>query len=412
MINSMTQRDILIIGGGIFGAAIAYHLAQRGLGERVIVLERGQPAGGATSRAAALVTVVRDNPMLSALAQETFRCIATLEERFGEDVGCHRVGALHVAPQAMRPQLEKQAGYFAARGVAAHWLEKNDALARAPWLAPSAFDTACLYPDECYVEPYLLASAYQRVAGQLGVKLQLGAEVQEIVIAADRVSGVTLADGNFLPARMVINAAGAWANLLSVPLDLPLPMAPVRSQYWISENAPIFPRDGAIVLMPEIRAYARPEVGSLLFGVREQRPAVVDPRSLPADLSGFVFDPDDPDGWQNLAEGAETLARYFPSVETLGIAHYLTGPSNYTPDSQLILGAAANISGLFVATGCNGSGITFSGGVGRLISELICGDTPFTDTTVCAPARHGRFDPFSPGFLQSCAAARAKKSSG
>lgn len=87
----------------------------------------------------------------------------------------------------------------------------------------------------------------------------------------------------------------------------------------------------------------------------------------------------------------------------------LTGPSNYTPDSQLILGASRQISGLFVATGCNGSGITFSGGVGRLLAEWVAGDAGFLDLAPFAPDRAGKFDPFSPAFLQSCATARSKK---
>lgn len=408
----MKQRDILIIGGGIFGAAIAYALGRRGLGQRVLVLEREQPAGAATSRAAALVTLARDKPEQIALAQETLRAIANLESEFGEDIGRHAVGTLHVAPTERIDLLKSRADHCADFGIASQWLTKDAALARAPWLAPEAFDLAVFYPDDCYVEPYLFACAYQRAAGRMGARLRLNADVRRIVHADGRVSGVELADGEVLPASIVINAAGAWANLLSAELGLPLPMAPVRSQYWITEPAPIFPRDGAIVLMPEIRAYARPEVGALLFGMRERMPAVADPRSLPADFSGFVFDPDDADGWQNLAEGAEALARYFPALASLGIAHYITGPSNYTPDGQLILGTSQRIAGLFIATGCNGSGIAFSGGVGRLLAEWVCGEPGFLDPGQFAPDRHGDFDPFTPAFLQTCAAARAQKSSG
>jgi 4-methylaminobutanoate oxidase (formaldehyde-forming) len=413
------QRDIIIVGGGILGASIAFHLAQRGLGERVLILERGQPAGGATSRAAALVTLVRDNPAQIRLAQETFRAIASLENEYGENIGRHTVGALHVAPRSHADALRARATHCARFGIDSEWLEgpaAHAAAARlAPWLAPEGFEVTVYYPEECYVEPYLFSTAYQRVAGQLGVKTRLAADVVAIEHEAGAVTGVRLQDGEVLPARVVINAAGAWANLLSVPTGLPLPMAPVRSQYWISEPADCFPRDGAIVLLPEIRAYARPEVGALLFGVRERMPAVADPRQLPADLSGFVFDQNDPEGWANLADGAEPLMPYFPALETLGIAHYLTGPSNYTVDNELILGTHPAISGLFVASGCNGSGISFSGGIGRLLAEWVCGEPGFLTAEQCArmaPERHGTFDPYAPEFLAACTAARANKSSG
>lgn len=411
MANPSVDRDILIIGGGIFGAAVAYELARHGLGNRVLVLERLQPAAGATSRAAALVTMVRDDPGQIALARQTFRTMTELEHEFGEDIGRRTVGALHVAPASHLATLQARAAGAAAHGIASRWLDKAEALARAPWLAPESFEHAVIFPDECYVEPYLFATALLRAATARGVRCS-SAEVTRIVADAGTVRGVELADGSTLAAGLVVNAAGAWANRLSVDLGLPLPMAPVRSQYWISEPAPIFPRDGAIVLLPAIRAYARPEVGALLFGIRERQPAVADARSLPADLAGFVFDPDDADGWANLAEGADELAPCFPALNTLGIAHYLTGPSNYTPDRQLVVGAAPKIAGLYVASGCNGSGISFAGGVGRLIGELIRGAAPFVDPQPSAPGRRGAFDPYAPDFLAACAAARAGKTSG
>jgi 4-methylaminobutanoate oxidase (formaldehyde-forming) len=411
MATFATDRDILIIGGGIFGAAVAYDLARHGLGKRVLLLERLQPAAGATSRAAALVTQVRDKPDQMALARQTLRTITELEQVYGEDIGRRTVGALHVAPASHWHVLQARADLAAAHGMAFAWLSPADALARAPWLAPAAFDHALFFPDDCFVEPYLLTTALLRVACTLGVRVEV-ANVARIAVDSQRIRGVDLADGRRLPATTVVNAAGAWANLLSTPVGLPLPMAPVRSQYWITEPSPLFPRDGAIVLMPAVRAYARPEVGALLVGLRERQQQVADPTTLPADLSGFVFDTTDPDGWANLADGADELAPYFPALNTLGMAHYLTGPSNYTPDGQLVVGAAPDIAGLYVASGCNGSGISFAGGVGRLVGELVRGTTPFVDPLPGAPARRGHFDPYTPDFLAACAAARALKTSG
>lgn len=403
--------DIVIVGGGIFGASIAWHLARQGHGHRVVVLERGHIAGGATSRAAALVTQVRDDPLLVGLAQETFRAMDVLEAD-GEHLGRHTVGALHVASQEGAKALLQRADAATILGVRSQRLSNSEVQERAPWLRSAAYECAVLFPDDCYVDPYLLASAYLKAAARGGVRLMRDANVCHVLHADRRVAGVALRNGQRLNARIVINAAGAWANLLSVELALPLPMAPVRSQYWITDTAPIFPRDGAIVFIPEIRVYARPEVGALLFGIREREAAVVDARTLPADLDGFMFDPADPEGWNNLAEGIEPLAHFFPAVMALGIAHYVTGPSNYTEDGQLILGKSRDIDGLFVATGCNGSGITFSGGVGRLIAELVLEQSPFISPGNFDPARRGMFDPYAADFLASCGATRAGKSSG
>lgn len=406
------QRDIVIVGCGIFGAAIAWALALRGLGHRVLIVDRQPPASGSTSRAAGLVTQARADPALQALAGETLAAIQLLQSRFGEDVGCHPVGAVHIGPLSQQAALTQMLGACKRAGIRGHWQDKALVLAQSPWLNPNAFDAAVFFPDECYLDPYLLCSAYLRVAQQMGVKLQTNTQVAHIQHRANAVTGVALGDGTLLPAKMVVNAAGAWSNLLSVELGLPLPMAPVRSQYWITERSPEVSNTGPIVFMTDIRAYARPEVGALLFGARESAPAVADPRALPEDLQGFVFDATDPDGWRNLADAYEPLRRYFPAVERLGMAHYITGPSNYTPDGQPIVGASTRLAGLFIATGCNGSGIAYSGGVGRLIAELMGGEMPFMDASRLDPERALQIDPFSPAFLQACAQARAHKSTG
>lgn len=406
------QRDILIIGCGIFGAAIAWSLGRRGLGQRVLIVDRQPAASAATSRAAGLVTQVRTDPALQALAGETLAAIELLKTHFGEDVGCHHVGALHIGPQTQQAALAHMLTVCTAAGIRGQWLDKAQVLAQSPWLAPEAFDVAAYFPDECFVDPYLLSSAYLRGAQQMGAQLRLDTRVAHIQHHAGAVTGIALEDGSVVPASTVINAAGAWSNLLSVPLGLPLPMAPVRSQYWITERSPELTCGGPIVFMTDIRAYARPEVGALLFGARESTPAVAHPHELPENLQGFVFDRADPDGWSNLAQAFEPLCRYFPALERLGIAHYITGPSNYTPDGQPIVGASSSIRGLLVASGCNGSGITYSAGVGRLIAELVCGDVPFVDASRLDPARALQIDPFDPAFLQTCAQARATKSTG
>lgn len=406
------ERDILIVGGGVFGAAIAYALARRGFGQRILLLERRQPAAGATSRAAALLTLVRDKPHFIALVFETYRAIEALQAEHGEDVGLRRVGALHVCGPAGASALQQLAERCATAGVASQRLAPADAVQRAPWLNAEAIDTALFFAQEAYVEPYLLCTAYVRAAVRMGAKLRLGADVRRIRHDRQRISGVELAGGECLPATIVIDAAGAWAGLLCAELGVPLPMAPVRSQYWITATDALFPRQGPIVLLPEIGAYARPEVGALLFGIRERQAAVADPRLLPEDLAGFVFDAQDPDGWNNLAAGAESLRHFFPAIDRIGIAHYVTGPSNYTPDGNLLVGAVEQWPGLFVATGCNGAGIAVSGGVGRLIAELVAGQRPFVDPAVHRPLRCGSFDPFAPGFLRQCAEVRSRKTSG
>ena len=133
-----------------------------------------------------------------------------------------------------------------------------------------------------------------------------------------------------------------------------------------------------------------------------------DPRLLPSDLSELRYN-QDPEGWNVLEEQGSELARFYPGLETTQIAHYIAGPSTYTPDGQFVLGSVPYIEGFLVATGCCGSGIGASGGVGSAIAELaIEGETGF-DLESFRTDRFGRIDAFSSDWMQRCAAARSNK---
>ena len=176
-----------------------------------------------------------------------------------------------------------------------------------------------------------------------------GVGVTGIRSRADRVVGVETSEG-FVAGQVVIDAAGAWAGVLAWQLSIGLPMAPVRSQYWITAPHPLFAGRHPIVLLPDARAYARPEIGSLLFGLREAKSVHVDPWGLPEDISGLRLS-NESEGWDSLMEGIPALARYFPAIEQIGIAHHIAGLSTYTPDGNVRPGRGAWAGGV---AGCHG----------------------------------------------------------
>ena len=165
------------------------------------------------------------------------------------------------------------------------------------------------------------------------------------------------------------------------------------------------------VILPEARAYARPEADRLLFGFRELQSAVVDPRALPRRMSGYVFK-QDPSGWDSLLEGMPEFIKFLPLLEELEIATYIKGLSNYTPDGNFVLGALPRLEGFLAATGCSGAGIAMSGGMGRLVAELAVHQTPFVDPTPHRIDRFGNIDAFDTAFQQRCADARSRKVTG
>ena len=210
---------------------------------------------------------------------------------------------------------------------------------------------------------------------------------------------------------MVVLAAGAWANRLTLPLGFGLAMAPVRSHYWITEPDPRFPLGHPAVVMPDARAYARPELGSLLFGLRERAGASLDPFDLPEDASGFSF-ADDARGWEALEAGAPALREYCPAIDDVGIRGYVAGVSTYTPDGLFLAGPVPGIAGLYVAGGCCGAGVAASGGLGQTLAAMALGEEPGVDPAPFALDRFGPVDPRSREFRARCVAARSGKAGG
>lgn len=402
------NADLIVIGGGVIGQSVAWHYARAGYG-RVLLLERGMPAAQASSQAAALLTRLRESAELMAFTRRTDAAIDELEAELGEPLDRRRSGQLHVAAsETAADRLQQLASLAARTGEPWEWLGASTTQRLAPWLAADAIRQALLLPAESWIDPYRLAMAYGRAARGHGARLQPGVEVTALRVERGRVVGVETTRGA-VAAGCVVDASGVWAGLLAGPYGGSLPFAAVRSQYWITASAaPKFPLTMPVVLLPDLGLYARPELGALLFGVRESRSAVFDARTLPHDIEGF----DTGDGWQALAGIAPALARLSPTLIEVGIRHHVSGLSTYTPDGRYVLGALPGLDGLLVASGCCGSGVAASGGIGQALAELAAGRTPFVDLAAFAPARFGSIDRFSPDWLSRCGAARAGKRGG
>lgn len=400
--------DVLIVGGGIFGCGIAWHCARLGA-NRVIVLERDTLAFAATSRAAGLLTRARAKPALMPLVAQTYADLSALEAELGEALDLRQVGSLHVAASDARwRELRQLAALAESAGLAVEWLEADEASRRVPWLNPDAI-LAAFMPDDAFIDPYRLAMAYARAARARGVTLRQGVAVQSLQRQGDRVTGAVTAQGA-ISAGCVVDATGAWANVLAASLGTGLPVVPVRSQYWITAPDPLFPPEHPIVILPDANAYSRPELGGLLFGLRERRSLSFDPRQLPHELSDFPLGEDG--GWPSLIEGAPLLRRFLPALDCLGIAHYIAGLSTYTPDGLPVLGAVPSVGDFLAATGCSGAGIAIVGGVGAGIAALAAGRPCPFDLTPFRPERFGRVDPFGSHFRRQCEQARSGKVSG
>jgi len=408
---TVNNPDIVIIGGGILGCAIARYLS-RVPGLSTVVIERHGLGEQTTSHAAALLTRVRPHGALTELAMETFQAIDELGEARNESLPLKKVGSLQVSAQPDgQQQVEKTAQQAAKAGVSAEWIGAQEATKLAPWL-DVGHDTSVLWlPDDGYIDPYSLCMAYATEARRNGVQFLLNQTVTDLLQQGSRVIGVRLAQGEAIAAGTVIDAAGPWSTALARQVGIHLGMAPVRSHYWISAPDPRIPTNGPMTILPDSGAYARPEVGGLLFGLRDRQVVVAHPEALPESLQGFCFDTD-PTGEHALEDGYLALRSQLRLLDELQLAHYVSNVSSYTPDGFYLLGPMPGVDGFIAATGCSGAGIGMSGGIGRFISELAISQPTFVNPKPFRLERFGTIDSFAPDFIRRCAEARALKRTG
>ncbi len=343
------------------------------------------------------------------MARQTRKTVDILADELGEDIGFHDVGSLRLAASdKCIADLDEMAADAAQHDIPFQWLEPQAAADLIPWLDPESARKIGFLPTDGYVDPYLLSMAYARAAAARGVKIRQNTGVTDVLAEHDRVIGVETTAGRF-ECESVIDAAGAWAALLSAQAGYPLPMAPVRSHYWITKPDPSYGGDHPVITMPDVGAYARPDVGAILLGIHEKYSATFDARELPDDPAAFSPTVGE-DHWDCLAEAANGIARLFPGIAKAQFPNYVAGLSTYTPDGKIVLGPVPGQPGFLVASGCCGSGIVLSAGIGGTVADLALGRTPSIDISPFRPDRFGPVDPFNGEFRGLCAASRANKS--
>ncbi len=410
IVQSSEKADAVVIGGGIFGCAIAYYYTKNNPGKKIIVLERNEICHSATSRAAALVTRIRSKRHFIPLSLETYDAVAQMEKQLKESLDMKQVGVLHVAASepsvAALEDMMKIANEF---DEPASYLSPEAVQKKLPWLKTDEVLRFGFMPKEAYCDPYLLGTFFARCAKMQGADIRQGVEAIDLLMDGDTATGVSTIVGKIFADSIVI-AAGTWSPLFAMKAGVGLPMAPVRSQYWITQRNDLFPVQSPIVILPDAQAYARPEGGALLFGIREKKSMSVSPKAIPSDISHFTFSMDR--GMGDLMEVVDSLARFFPKIYDIGLKFYIAGFSGYTPDNNLTMGAVPGVPHLYAAAGCAGAGISVAGGVGLAFAEMMTGKPNPYDFTAFDINRFGKIDPFSKEWLDRCALARSLKRSG
>ena len=404
--KAQTNADVVVIGGGILGASIAWHLTRAGITDTVVV-ERNEVASGATAYTAGLVSLARTSRDALAMVRCTHSAIAELEASLGDSVGFRRTGTVRIAETDETSQgLENMVRLLSSAGIEARAIDGESAREMVPWLDPAAARSIIHVADDGYVDGHMLASAYMRAARNAGATLRTRTSALAVVRSGERVVGVETSRGR-IGCKWLVDAAGTWAGDVLRWVGVDLAASPLRSHYWISAPVEERWRDIPVVHLPDARTYLRREGAGLLLGIQESVSRAYDARRLPADMSEMTLTGEE--DWELLADHAPRIRPCFPDFDELRYAHHIAGLTTYTPDGELLLGTFPGVEGLLLAGGCCGKGVSVSGGVGRIVADRILGHPALVDLDRLRPDRFGTDDPHSDVFVARCVDARANK---
>src|SRR5216117_4293740 len=246
---SETAR-VVVVGGGIWGCSIAYHLARAGVSD-VLVLERRELASGNTSQAAGLVGQLRASELMARSIMTVVDRLARWQDEHGEDSGFRQVGSLKLAlTDARVRELEAQVAQARRWGLAVELIAPRDAQVRVPLLETKGVKACAWIPTDGYAEPYTLAMALARAARRLGVTMRTQTLATAITIERGRVTGVDTATG-LIACETVVVAVGPWSELIGAALGLAFDSVPIRHQLWVTAPIEGVPREMPVVLVPD-----------------------------------------------------------------------------------------------------------------------------------------------------------------
>ena len=380
-----SRAEVVIVGGGVIGSSIAYHLAGLGFTD-VLLLERARIASGSSWHAAGLVARVRGSHPMTELANYGVDLYRGLADETGIDVHFRPTGSLTLAENDGRMTELRYAGAIARHhGTEAHLLEPSAIPGVWPLISTEGLVGALLQPGDGTVNPGYAALALAKGAHDRGVTIREGVPVSGLLTADGAVTGVR-SDRGDIDAGTVVLACGLWTRDLAATVGVPVPLYAAEHVHVSTE-----PIEGAHELLPLVRGldgsfYARHHAGGLMIGAFEPngRPRSTD--SIPDDWAFGEFGPD----WEHFAQTRANAMRRIPTLERAEFTRYLRAPESFTPDVNFCLGEAAEIRDLYVAAGFNSQGIIYGPGAGRALAEWIREGAPTFDASEVDVRRFAR----------------------
>jgi sarcosine dehydrogenase len=369
-----SSAKIVIIGGGIVGCSVAYHLGKMGITD-VLLLERGRLTCGSTWHAAGLVGQLRTSANITQLLGYSVALYGRLEKETGLAPGWKRKGGLRLACNPERwTEVKRQATTATSFGLEMHLLSPKEAQGLWPLMQVDDVVGAAFLPTDGQASPSDITMSLAKGARSAGVTIIEGVTVAGIDAEGGRVCAVVTDQGRIACDKLVI-CAGQWSRNLGRMAGVNIPLVPVQHQYLITEAI-----DGVTPNLPTLRdpdrlTYWKEEVGGLVMGGYEPNPKPWAMDGLP-DRFEFQLLEDDLEHFEPLLELA--IGRV-PAMQTVGVKEFINGPESFTPDGNFILGEAPEMRGIFVGAGFNAFGIAAGGGAGMALAEWVDKGEPSFD---------------------------------
>ncbi len=368
-----TQAEIVIVGGGIVGCSIAYHLAHMGKTD-VLVLEKSGLTHGATWHAAGVIGQLRPSRNVTRMLGHTVALYDSLEEETGQAIDWKRVGSLRIASSRDRMLEYKRAATTAKSfGLDMHLLGPSETQELFPIMSLDGVEGSAYIPSDGYVDPASATQALAIGARRRGVRIVEGVKVTGFGVTGQRVHDVRTAAGS-VHADTVVNAAGMWSRELGRMVGVRVPTVALEHQYIVTEPIPDLPPGMPTVRDPDLLSYWKPDVGGMVVGGYEPDTVPFGSSGIPPGFAQQLL----PENFDRFAQIAERAGRRTPIINEVGVRQLINGAIPYSADGEFVMGRAPELDNYFVASGFL-YGIAGGPGAGRMMAEWIVEGRPSLD---------------------------------
>lgn len=392
-----SHAQVVIIGGGIHGCSVAYHLAKSGWKD-VVLLERKLLTSGTTWHAAGLAGQLQGSHSTTAFASYGVELMQEIEAETGQNPGFRQSGSISIAVNQERlAELKRKADFASLFGIQARYMETAEIAERWPLMNAEGVLGGIYMPSDGSANPIDLTQALAKGARMNGALIREGIKVEEVLTAGGKVTGVRTDQGT-IAADVVVNCGGMWARELGRQNGVAVPLHACEHYYLVTEPIPDLPSD-----LPVLRSYCdgtywKEDAGKLLFGFAHFHAKAWAKEGIP---ESFEFD-SLPFVEDDVMEVLELSMNRVPILQETGIRTFFNGPESYSHDGRFTLGEAPDLKGYFVLAGVNSTGIQSGPGAGKALADWIMAGHPPMDLAEMGPARIENWQSRDPYLQERC----------